>query len=208
MKHVQKMMLVPEHLLQSLETEHRLTSPLQFATLTRLDQNMKQIMESLLPEDQKISLLDQLFHRYQGLSRQIKTEATVKPTVVTNVTPAPTEASPTTAPTTSLGKSAKVRMRTLSVTPRLSTSKIPRPVGTASPSIPTPQSIPTSQSEIPVPIVKAVEPVSSETPMFSEMPAFLFETPLSTPARKKAKTRKSRTPMVARLRSNRQWEPY
>ena len=146
MKHVQKMMLVPEHLLQSLETEHRLTSPLQFATLTRLDQNMKQIMESLLPEDQKISWLDQLFHRYQGLSRQIKTEATVKPTVLTNVTPAPTEASPTTAPTTSLGKSAKVRMRTLPVTPRLSTSKIPRPVGTASPSIPTPQSIPTSQS--------------------------------------------------------------
>ena len=74
--------------------------------------------------------------------------------------------------------------------------------------IPTPQSIPTSQSKIPVRIAKAVEPVSSETPMFSEMPAFLFETPLSTPARKKAKTRKPRTPMVARLRSNRQWQPY
>ena len=42
-------------------------------------------MDSLLPEDQKISLLDQLLHRYQGLSRQIKTEATEKPTVVTNV---------------------------------------------------------------------------------------------------------------------------
>ena len=203
MKHVQKMMLVPEHLLQSLETEHRLTSPPQLATLTRLDQDMKQIMDSLLPEDQKISLLDQLLHRYQGLSRQIKTEATVKPTVVTNVTPAPTEASPIHTPTTSLGKSAKVRARKLPVTPRLSTSKIPRPVGTASP-----QSIPTSQSKIPVPIVKADEPVSSETPMFSEMPAFLFGTPLSTPARKKAKTRKPRTPMVARLRSNRQWQPY
>ena len=203
MKHVQKMMLVPEHLLQSLETEHRLTSPPQLATLTRLDQDMKQIMDSLLPEDQKISVLDQLLHRYQGLSRQIKTEATVKPTVVTNVTPAPTEASPIHTPTTSLGKSAKGRARKLPVTPRLSTSKIPRPVGTASP-----QSIPTSQSKIPVPIVKADEPVSSETPMFSEMPAFLFETPLSTPARKKAKTRKPRTPMVARLRSNRQWQPY
>ena len=203
MKHVQKMMLVPEHLLQSLETEHRLTSPPQLATLTRLDQDMKQIMDSLLPEDQKISLLDQLLHRYQGLSRQIKTEAMVKPTVVTNVTPAPTEASPTHTPTTCLGKSAKVRARKLPVTPRLSASKIPRPVGTAST-----QSIPTTQSKIPVPIEKADEPVSSETPMFSEMPAFLFETPLSTPARKKAKTRKPRTPMVARLRSNRQWQPY
>ena len=203
MKHIQQMMLVPEHLLQSLETEHRLTSPPQLATLTCLDQDMKQIMDSLLLEDQKISLLDQLLHRYQGLSRQIKTEATVKPTVVTNVTPTPTEANPTHTPTTSLGKSAKVRARKLPVTPRLSASKIPHPVGTASP-----QSIPTSQSKIPVPIVKADEPVSSETPMFSEMPAFLFETPLSTPAHKKAKTRKPRTPMVARLRSNRQWQPY
>ena len=154
---------------------------------------MKQIMDSLLPEDQKISLLDQLLHRYQGLSRQIKTEAAVKPTVVTNVTPVSPEASPTHTLRTSLGKSAKVRTRKLPVTPRLSTSKIARPVGTASPSIPTPQSIPTSQSKIPVPIVKAVRPVSSETPMFSEMPAFLFETRLSTPARKKAKTRKPRT---------------
>ena len=127
MKHVQKMMLVPEPLLQSLETEHRLTSPPQLATLTRLDQDMKQIMDSLLPEDQKISLLDHLLHRYQGLSRQIKTEATVE----TSVTPAPTEASPTHTPTTSLGKSAKVRTQKLPVTPRLSASKIPRSVGTA-----------------------------------------------------------------------------
>ena len=118
-----------------------------------------------------LSLLHQLLHRYQGLSRQIKTEVTVKPTVVTNVTPAPTEASPSHTPTTSLGKSAKVGTRKRPVTLRLSTSKIARPVGTASPPIPTPQSIPTSQSKIPVPIVKADEPVSSETTMFSEMPA-------------------------------------
>ena len=70
MKHVQKMVLVPEHLLQSLETEHRLTSPPQLATLKRLDQDMKQTMDSVLPEDQKISLLDQLLHRYQGIFRQ------------------------------------------------------------------------------------------------------------------------------------------
>ena len=91
---------------------------------------------------------------------------------MTNVTPAPTEASPTHTPTTSLGKSAKVGTRKLPVTPRLSTSKIARPVGTASPPIPTPQSIPTSQSKIPLSITKADEPVSSETPILSEMPAF------------------------------------
>ena len=104
----------------------------------------------------------------------MKTEATEKPTVVTNVTPAPTKASPTHTPTTSLGKSAKVRARTIPVTPtsRLSTSKIACPVRTASPSLPTTQPIPTSQFKIPVPIVKAIKPVSSETLMFSEMPAF------------------------------------
>ena len=86
----------------------------------------------------------------------MKTEATEKPTVVTNVTPAPTKANPTHSPTTSLGKSAKIAS----------------PVRTASPSIPTTQPIPTSQCKIPVPIVKAIKPVSSETLMFSEMPAF------------------------------------
>ena len=101
------MVLAPEHLLQSLDTEHWLTSPPQIATLRHLDQDMKQIMDSLLPEDQKMSLLNQLLHRYQGLSWQMKTEATAKPTAVTNVAPAPTEASPTHTPTTSLGKSEK-----------------------------------------------------------------------------------------------------
>ena len=72
MKHVQKMMLVPEHLLQSLETEHRLTSPPQLTTLTRLDQDMKHITDSTLPADQKVALLDQLLQRYQGLSKQMK----------------------------------------------------------------------------------------------------------------------------------------
>ena len=72
MKHVQKMMLVPEHLLQSLETEHRLTPPPQLTTLTRLDQDMKHITDSTLPADQKVALLDQLLQRYQGLSKQMK----------------------------------------------------------------------------------------------------------------------------------------
>ena len=51
MKHAQTMVMVPEHLLQSMETEHRLTAPAQLPTLTRLDQDMEQIMGSSLPED-------------------------------------------------------------------------------------------------------------------------------------------------------------
>ena len=82
MKHAQKMLLVPEQLLQSIETEHRLTTPPQLTTLTRLDRDMKSIMDSSLPEDQKVTLLDQLLQRYQGLSKQMKSELTVKPTVV------------------------------------------------------------------------------------------------------------------------------
>ena len=82
MKHAQKMVMVPEHLLQSMETEHRLTAPAQLPTLTRLDQDMKQIMVSSLPEDQKVLLLDQLLQKYQGLTKQMKSEATVKPTVI------------------------------------------------------------------------------------------------------------------------------
>ena len=212
------MMLVPEHLLQSLETEHRLTSPPQLATLTRLDQDMKQIMDSSLPEDQKISLLDQLLHRYQGLSRQMKSEATVKPTVTRTVSPAPTETSPTSPPTMPLEKPEKVLSRKLPATPKstaatgLSKSKIPRPVvrsassekqRSPSETIPVPeklQSTPASQSKIPV--AKVDEPV------LPEVPAFLLETPLSTPTRKRRITGEPRTAMAARLRSNRQWEPY
>ena len=37
MQHAQKMVMIPEHLLQSMETEHRLTAPAQLTTLTRLD---------------------------------------------------------------------------------------------------------------------------------------------------------------------------
>ena len=56
--------------MQSIETEHRLTAPAQLTTLTRSDQDMKQIMDSSFPEDQKVLLLDQLLQRYQGLAKQ------------------------------------------------------------------------------------------------------------------------------------------
>ena len=76
------MVMIPEHLMQSIETEHRLTAPAQLTTLTRLDQDMKQIMDSSFPEDQKVLLLDQLLQRYQGLTKQMKSEVAVKPAVV------------------------------------------------------------------------------------------------------------------------------
>ena len=43
--------------------------------------DMKQIIESPLPEDQKVFLFDQLLQKYQGLTNQMKTETTIKPTV-------------------------------------------------------------------------------------------------------------------------------
>ena len=63
MKHEQKMVVIPEHLPQSMETEHRLTAPVLLTTLTRLDQDMKQVMDSSLLEDQKV-LLYHLLQRY------------------------------------------------------------------------------------------------------------------------------------------------
>ena len=173
MKHAQKMVMIPEQLMQSMELEHRLNAPPQLPTLTRLDQDIKNIIESKLPEYQKIILLEQLIQRYQGLTKQMKSETTVAPPVVL---PPPTELVPAT-PSTSI-----------TVEGTASTSKIPRPV---------------ARSELKR---KQDKPVQEETPLFSGKPVFL-ETLLSTLERKK-KRRKARTPMVARLRSNRQWEPY
>ena len=173
MKHAQKMVMIPEQLMQSMELEHRLNAPPQLPTLMRLDEDIKNIIESKLPEDQKIILLEQLIQRYQGLTKQMKSEKTVAPPVVL---PPPTELVPAT-PSTSI-----------TVEGTASTSKIPRPV---------------ARSELKR---KQDKPVQEETPLFSGKPVFL-ETPLSTFESKKKK-RKARTPMVARLRSNRQWEPY
>jgi len=48
----------------------------------KISPDMKQIIESPLPEDQKVFLFDQLLQKYQGLTNQMKTETTIKPTVV------------------------------------------------------------------------------------------------------------------------------
>ena len=101
MKHVQKMMLVPEHLLQSLETEHRLTSPPQLTTLTRLDQ---------------------LLQRYQGLSKQMKSETKTKPAGTS--TTAPNAPTPNHSPTISEVQPKKTAHRKLPATP-VGLSKIP-----------------------------------------------------------------------------------
>ena len=42
--------MIPEHLMQSIETEHQIMAPAQLTTLTSLDQDMKQIIDSF-PED-------------------------------------------------------------------------------------------------------------------------------------------------------------
>ena len=62
-----------------------LPAPVQLPALTRLDQDMKQIIESPLREDQKVLMLDQLLQRYQGLTKQMKTESAIKPTVVLQI---------------------------------------------------------------------------------------------------------------------------
>ena len=184
MKHVQKMLMVPEHLLQSMETEHRLTAPVQLTTLTRLDQNMKQIMNSSLAEDQKVLLLDHPLQRYRGLVKQMKSEVSVKPTLVLPKS----DPAPPTETTPGVNKHA-------------STPKVKTPRETPRQLPPTPVS--TKQSKF---------PVTMETPL-SALPeesahAIMMETPPDSKRKTVKRRNKPKTPLVARLRSNRQWEPY
>ena len=185
MKHAQKMVMIPEHLMQSIETEHRLTAPAQLTTLTRLDQDMKQIMDSSFPEEQKVLLLDHLLQRYQGLTKQMKSEVTVKPAVVLPKSePAPpTERTPDldNLPSTFDVKSTKRG------TPR----KLPT----------TP--VTTKQSKIPLRI-ETPSPVLPE----DSAHAIMMETPPDSKRKTGKRVYKPRTPLVTRLRSNRQWEPY
>ena len=74
------MVIIPEHLSQSIETEQRLNASAQLPAVTRLDQDLKQIIDSPSPEDQNVHSLDQLVQKYQGLTKQMKTESTIKST--------------------------------------------------------------------------------------------------------------------------------
>ena len=185
MKNAQKMVMIPEHLLQSMETEHRLTAPAQLTTLTRLDQDMKQIMDSSLPDDQKVLLLDQLLQRYQGLTKQMKSEVSVKPTVVI---PKPDPAPPTEL--------------TSNVNHHLSTESELQSTVKASRQL----------QRTPVTPKLSKIPVRMETPP-SVLPeesahAIMMETPPDSKGKPVKWRRKPKTPLVARLRSNRHWEPY
>ena len=60
--------IVPEHLMQSVETDDRMTSPVQQTTLARVVKDIKHITDSQLPNDHKIVLSQHLIQRYQGLT--------------------------------------------------------------------------------------------------------------------------------------------
>jgi len=188
MKYAQKMVIIPEHLLQSMETERRLTAPAQLPTLTRLDQDMKQIIESSLPEDQKVLLLDQLLQKYQGLTKQMKSESTIKPTVVLPK-PGPLPATETSGET---DKSTPAETSSLDASKSKST-KVPRKL----PATP----VTTRESKLP----KRIKGRPFVSPDEMALPLMLDTPPDSA---RKSSRRKARTPIVARLRSNRQWEPY
>jgi len=177
--------MVPEHLMQSIETEHRLTAPAQLTTLTRLDQDMKQIMDSSFPKDQKVLLLDQLLRRDQGLTKQMKSEMTVKPAVV--LPKSEPAASPEGTPDlNSLSSTSDVKS-----TKRSTTRKLPV----------TP--VTTRKSKLPLRI-KTPSPILPE----ESAHAIMMETPPDSKRKTGKRHYKPRTPLVTRLRSNRQWEPY
>lgn len=80
--------MVPEHLMQSVETDDRLTSPVQQTTLTRVVKDIKHITDSQLANDHKIVLSQHLIQRYQGLKKQRESETTAARPVVL---PTPTD---------------------------------------------------------------------------------------------------------------------
>ena len=142
-------------------------------------------MDSSFPEDQKVLLLDQLLQRYQGLTKQMKSEVTVKPPVVLpqSAPVPPTERTPdlNNVSSTSDVKSTKRG------TPR----KLPT----------TP--VTTKQSKIPVRI-ETPSPVLPE----DSAHAIMMETPPDSKRKTGKRRYKPRTPFVTRLRSNKQWKPY
>ena len=192
MKHAQKMVIIPEHLLQSMETERRLTAPVQLPTLTRLDQDMKQIIESPLADDQKVLMLDRLLQRYQGLTKQMKMESAIKLTVVLPK-PDPLPATETSGKTDEITPAEAFRKRDLNTSQSKST-KMPRKL----PATP----VTTVESKIP----RRIETMPSISPEEMALPLLLDTPPDSTS--KSSNKRKVRTPMVARLWNRKRWEHY
>ena len=185
MKHAQKMVIIPEHLLQSMETERRLTAPVQFPTLTRLDQDIKRIIESPLPEDQKVLMLDQLLQRYQGLTKQMKMESAIKPTVVLPK-PDPLPATETSGKTDESTPAEASRKR--DNTSQSKSTKMPRKLS-ATP-------VTTVESKIP----RRIETMPFISPKEMALPLLLDTPPDST--RKSSNKWKARRLMVARLRNS------
>ena len=185
MKHAQKMVIIPEHLLQSMETERRLTAPVQLPSLTRLHQDMKQIIESPLPEDQKVLMLDQLLQRYQELTKQMKMESAIKPTVVLPK-PDPLPATETSGKTDESTPAEASRKR--DNTSQSKSTKMPRKL----PATP----VTTVESKIP----RRIETMPFISPKEMALPLLLDTPPDST--RKSSNKWKERRPMVARLRNS------
>ena len=173
--------MIPEHLLQSIETERRLTTPAQLTTLSRLDQEMKQIMDSSLQADQKVLLLNHLNQRYQGLTKQMKSEVSIKPTVVL----------PKSHPAPPIETTPSVNTPASSPTGKTTQRKLP----------PTPTT--TKRSKIPVRMETPPSAFSDESAH-----AIMMETPPDSKRKPVMRRPKPKMPLVARLRSNRQWEPY
>ena len=192
MKHAQKMVIIPEHLLQSMETELRLTAPVQLSTLTRLDQDMKQIIESPLAEDQKVLMLDQLLQRYQGLTKQMKMESAIKPAVVLPK-PVRLPATETSGKTDESTPAEASRKRDINTSQSKST-KMPRKL----PATP----VTTVESKIP----RRIETMCSISPQEMALPLLLVTPPDSR--HKSCNKRNARTLMVVRLRNRKRWEHY
>lgn len=93
---------------------------------------MKSVMDSSLAEDQKVTLLDQLLHRYQSLSKQMRSEVTVKAAAVLPKSSSPNETQVdkiSSSLTTEL-KPKRKEPRKLSATPiTTKPSKSPRRIG-------------------------------------------------------------------------------
>ena len=170
-------MLVPEHLLQNLETEHRLTSPPQLTTLTRLDQDMKH-HGFYFARGSKSGLI---WSTITMVSRFVKTNEERNECETCRDSDKNSKCAHSKPFSYDIrGTTQKTALRKLPATP-IGPSKIPVRIHVETP---------------PSCIEQETDPWNFETP------------PHSTEKRVIKRSYRARTPMVARLRSNKKWEPY